>query len=465
MEAVATTARAEALPRLAPGALDRLRTRLRGEILQPGDPDYDTVRKLWNGMVEKRPAAIIRCAGSADVVAALEVARGSGLPLAVRGGGHSIGGNSSCDGGLMIDLSPMKAIQVDPERRTARAEAGVLLSELDAATQAHGLAASTGVVGHTGIAGLTLGGGIGRLMRKYGLTSDTLISAEVVLADGRVVTASEAEHPDLFWALRGGGGNFGIVTRFEYRVFPVGPTILGGLILHEFARAAEALRFYRDFCLAAPDEISVDAALMAMPEGGLMLGFAPCHIGPLEQAERELQPLRAFGPPAQDMVGPMPYVALQTGLDDLFARGRRFYWKSHFLREMSDAAIDTMVAGFAEVPGPPSLIVLQQAGGETARRGASDTAYGNRDANWNFIPCAISEDPAEDARNIAWVRGVFDAMRPFATGGVYVNDLGEEGEDRIRAAYGTNYDRLARVKAKYDPTNLFRLNQNIRPAA
>jgi FAD/FMN-containing dehydrogenase len=464
MEAVATT-RAEALPGLTPGALDRLGTRLCGEILQPGDPDYDTVRKLWNGMVEKRPAAILRCAGTADVVAALEVARGSGLPLAVRGGGHSIGGNSSCDGGLMIDLSPMKAIQVDPERRTVRAEAGVLLSELDAATQVHGLAASTGVVGHTGIAGLTLGGGMGRLMRKYGLTSDTLLSAEVVLADGRVVTASEAEHPDLFWGVRGGGGNFGIVTRFEFRVFPVGPTILGGLILHEFARATEALRFYRDFCLAAPDEVSVDAALMAVPGGGLMLGFATCHIGPLEQAERDLQSLRAFGPPAQDMVGPMPYVVLQTSLDELFARGRRFYWKSHFLREMPDAAIDTIVTEFAKVPGPPSVIILQQAGGETARRGAGDTAYGNRDANWNFIPCAISEDPAEDARNMAWVRSVFDAMRPFATGGVYVNDLGEEGEDRIRAAYGANYDRLARVKARFDPANLFRLNQNIQPAA
>jgi FAD/FMN-containing dehydrogenase len=464
MEAVATT-RAEALPGLTPGALDRLGTRLCGEILQPGDPDYDTVRKLWNGMVEKRPAAILRCAGTADVVAALEVARGSGLPLAVRGGGHSIGGNSSCDGGLMIDLSPMKAIQVDPERRTVRAEAGVLLSELDAATQVHGLAASTGVVGHTGIAGLTLGGGMGRLMRKYGLTSDTLLSAEVVLADGRVVTASEAEHPDLFWGVRGGGGNFGIVTRFEFRVFPVGPTILGGLILHEFARATEALRFYRDFCLAAPDEVSVDAALMAVPGGGLMLGFATCHIGPLEQAERDLQSLRAFGPPAQDMVGPMPYVVLQTSLDELFARGRRFYWKSHFLREMPDAAIDTIVTEFAKVPGPPSVIILQQAGGETARRGAGDTAYGNRDANWNFIPCAISEDPAEDARNMAWVRSVFDAMRPFATGGVYVNDLGEEGEDRIRAAYGANYDRLARMKARFDPANLFRLNQNIQPAA
>jgi FAD/FMN-containing dehydrogenase len=464
MGGVATTARGEPAPGLASGALDRQCAKLRGEIVQPGDADYDTVRQLWNGMMDRRPAAILRCAGTADVVAALEFARGSGLPLAVRSGGHSIGGNSSCDGGLMIDLSLMKAIQIDAPGRAARAEAGVLLSGLDAATQAHGLAASSGVVGHTGIAGLTLGGGMGRLMRKYGLTSDTLLSAEVVLADGRVVTASETENPDLFWALRGGGGNFGIVTRFEYRLFLVGPTILGGLILHEFARATEALRFYRDFCLAAPDEVSVDAALMAMPGGSLMLGFAPCHIGPLEQAERELQPLRSFGPPAQDMVGPMPYVALQTSLDDLFARGRRFYWKSHFLREMPDAAIDTMVAQFARVPGPPSVIVLQQAGGETARRGAGETAYGNRDANWNFIPCAISEDPAEDARNIAWVRGVFEAMRPYATGGVYVNDLGDEGEERIRAAYGGNYDRLARVKSKYDPLNLFRLNQNIRPA-
>ena len=465
MNTIGKKARAEAPPGLAPGDLDRLRARLGGEILQPNDPGYDTVRQLWNGMVDRQPAAILRCTGNADVVAALELARSSGLLLAVRGGGHSIGGNSSCDGGLMIDLSPMKAIRVDPQKRTAQAEAGVLLSELDEATQAQGLAASTGVVGHTGIAGLTLGGGMGRLMRKYGLTSDTLLSAEVVLADGQVVTASETEHSDLFWGLRGGGGNFGVVTRFEYRLFPVGPTIMGGPVFHEFARAAEALRFYRDFCLAAPDEISVDAALMSVPEGGLMLGFSCCHIGPLEQAERDLQPLRAFGPPVQDLVGPMPYVALQCSLDELFARGRRFYWKSHFLREMSDAAIDTMVSEFAKVPGPPSLIILQQAGGETARREAGSTAYGNRDANWNFIPCAISDDPAEDRRNMAWVRGIFEAMRPFATGGVYVNDLGEEGEDRIRAAYGENYDRLTQVKAKYDPTNLFRLNQNIRPAA
>jgi FAD/FMN-containing dehydrogenase len=272
MEAIATT-HAKALPRLAPDKLHQLRIKLRGEILQPSDTGYDTVCQLWNGMVDRRPAAILRCTDTADVIAALELARSSGLPLAVRGGGHSIGGNSSCDGGLMIDLSPMKAIRVDPGQRTAQAEAGVLLSELDEATQAHGLAASTGVVGHTGIAGLTLGGGMGRLMRKYGLTSDTLLSAEVVLADGRVVTASEAEHSDLFWGLRGGGGNLGIVTRFEYRLFPVGPTIMGGPVLHEFARATEALRFYRDFCLAASDELSVDAALMAVPEGGLMLGF------------------------------------------------------------------------------------------------------------------------------------------------------------------------------------------------
>jgi FAD/FMN-containing dehydrogenase len=445
--------------------LERLTRGFAGTILHPGDAGYDAARAVWNSMVDRHPAVILGCGGTAHVVQALRIAREAGLPFSVRGGGHGIAGNAVCEGGIMIDLAPMKMVSVDPARRVARAEAGVLLSELDAATQAHGLAASTGVVGHTGIAGLTLGGGMGRLSRKYGLTSDTLLSAEVVLADGQVVTASEAEHPELFWGLRGGGANLGIVTRFEYRLFPVGPTVLGGALIHPIERAREALRFYRDWAMAAPDETSVDAAFMALPDGGgNVLAFSPCHIGPLEEAERDLAPLRAFGPPAQDMVQPMPYTALQTGLDDLFARGLRFYWKSHFLRRIEDGAIEAMVEAFARVPGPPSVIVLQQVGGAVARRAPDATAYAQRDAQWNFIPCAIWQDPAEDARNIAWVRALFEAMAPYATGGVYVNDLGEEGDDRIRAAYGANYARLARVKARYDPGNLFRMNQNVRPA-
>ncbi|MBL6458767.1 FAD-binding oxidoreductase [Belnapia sp. T6] len=444
--------------------IDQLRARLRGQVVLPTDAHYDAVRQLWNGMVDRRPAFILRCATTEDVAEAVTFARGTGLPVAVRGGGHSIAGNSSCDGGVMIDLSPMRTIRVDATTRTAVAGPGVLLSELDAATQAHGLAVPSGVVGHTGIAGLTLGGGIGRLARKHGLTCDNLLSAEVVLADGRVVRASAVERPDLFWGLRGGGGNLGIVTAFEYRLHPLGPTVLGGLLLHDFARARQALRFYRDFNRAAPDEVSADAVLLATPEGP-MLGISCCYLGPVEEGERVLRPLREFGPPAQDLVGPVAYTALQTGLDDLFARGRRFYWKSHYLHGISDAAVEAMLARFAEVPGPPTLVVLQQVGGAISRVDPATTAYGNRDAAYDCVPIAIWDDPTEDERNIAWTRGFAEAVRPFATGGVYVNNLGEEGEERVRAAYGSNYVRLARLKAEYDPTNLFRLNQNVRPAA
>ena len=439
----------------------------RGCVVRPGEGNYDAVRALWNGMVDRRPAAILRCAGSAHVIQALGFARASGLPFSVRGGGHGIAGNASCDGGIMIDLSPMKGITVDAVRRVAFAEAGLLLHELDAATQAHGLAASTGVVGHTGIAGLTLGGGMGRLSRKYGLTCDTLLSAEVVLADGRVVTASEREYPDLFWGLRGGGANLGIVTRFEYQLFPVGPTVMAGAILHPFHCGREALRFYGDWAPSAPDEASVDAVLMTLPDGGgPVLAFSACHIGTFDQAERDLAPLRAHGTPVQDLLGSIAFTALQThGDTNPWARGRRYYWKSHFFRRLDDGAIATMIDAFNHVPGPSNLIVLQQVGGQVARRDPASTAYAQRDAQWNFIPCAIWDNAAEDAHQIAWVRGVFEAMKPYATGGVYVNDLGEEGEERVRAAYGTNYDRLARVKARYDPHNLFRMNQNVRPVA
>lgn len=448
-----------------PEGLDGLQARLLGKVVRPGDATYDEVRRLWNGMVDRRPAAILRCTAARDVVEAVSFARDAGLPIAVRGGGHSIAGNSSCDGGIMIDLSPMRAIWVDPKARTAVAEPGVLLMELDAATQAHGLATPSGVVGHTGIAGLTLGGGIGRLARKHGLTCDNLLSAAVVLADGRVVRASATEHPDLFWGLRGGGGNLGIVTAFEYRLHPVGPIILGGLLLHPFGCAREALRFYRDFNRAAPDEVSADAVLMATPTEGLMLGIACSYLGPLDEGERVLRPLREFGPPAQDQVGPVAYTALQTSLDELFARGRRFYWKSHLLREISDRAIEALLEQSTRIPAAPTVIVLQHIGGAVSRIGVGETAYAHRNAAYDCIPIAIWDNPADDARNIAWGRGFFEALRPFATGGVYVNNLGEEGDERVRAAYGTNHARLAQVKARYDPSNLFRLNQNVWPAA
>lgn len=442
------------------------RTRLGGVVLQPGDVGYEEVRRLWNGMVDKRPAIIARCASAEDVRQALRFARDTGLDVAVRGGGHSIAGASSCDGGFMIDLSPMKGIEVDPVGRIARAGPGVLLGEFDAATQAHGLATTMGVNSDTGIAGLTLGGGLGRLGRSFGLACDNLIAAEVVLADGSLVRASAAEDPDLLWALRGGGGNFGIVTAFEYRLHPVGPTVMGGMLLWDWPVAREAMRHYAAFCTAAPNEVDGLGILLTAPDGARMFAVSAFFAGPVALGEAALRPLRADGPrPAQDMVGPMAYTALQASADEVFPRGRRYHWKSHFLPGLGDAAIDTLLEHFARVPSPMSVLGLQQAGGAIARVPVEATAYANRDAVFDCIPISIWEDPSRDAENIAWSRGVSDAMRPFATGGVYVNNLGEEGEERIHAAYGPNHARLARLKARYDPTNLFRGNQNIRPAA
>lgn len=441
------------------GALESV---LGGEILRPTHPGYDAARHIWNGMVDRRPAAIVRCTGTRDVVAALAFARAAGLEISVRAGGHGIGGKSLCDGGVVIDLSPMRAVAVDAAARTVQCEAGVLLRELDAATQAHGLAVSSGVVGHTGVAGLALGGGMGRMSRRYGLTCDNLLEAEVVLANGEVVRARADEHAELFWGLCGGGANLGIVTRFTFRAQPVGPIVHGGLVLHAMDEAPEAFRRYRDLCRTQSDEASVDAALLATPEGRFFATSA-CHIGTQEQAERELEPLRA-GRPVQDTMGPVPYAALQVAMDDLFAHGQRFYWKSCYLTQLPDTAIDTLLACFDTVPAPPSLIVLQQMGGAIARRPEVETAFAGRDALWNCIPCAIWQDSRLDAGNIAWARAVFDAMSAYGSGGVYVNDLGDEGVDRIRAAYGTNFARLAAVKAQYDPNNVFRGNQNVPPS-
>lgn len=449
----------------APGRFEPLRTQLQGTLVLPEDPAYDQVRRLWNGMVDKRPAAIARCATSADVAAAVRFARDTALPIAVRAGGHSIAGQSSCDGGLMIDLSLMKRIEVDPGRRIARAEPGLLLGEFDAATQAHGLATTMGVNSDTGIAGLTLGGGLGRLGRKHGLACDNLLAAEVVLADGRIVRASAEENPDLFWGLRGGGGNFGIVTEFTYRLHPLGPTVLGGLLIWDWTDAREAMRRYAQFCLTAPDGVDALGVLLTGPAGAPVFAISTCYAGPIAEGEQALRPLRGMTPrPMQDAVGPVAYTVLQSSADGMFLRGRRYYWKSHFLNDLPDAAIDVLMARFAEVPSPLSKLGLQQVGGAIARVPADATAYANRDAAWDCIPIAIWEDPAADARNIAWARGVWEAMRPFATGGVYLNNLGEEGEERIRAAFGANYARLAALKATYDPTNLFRANQNILPS-
>ncbi len=443
--------------------VEGLRQRLRGELVEPGGPSYEAARRVWNGAVDKRPALIAYCTGADDVIAAIGFARSTGMLLAVRSGGHNVAGNCVCDGGLVIDLSRMKGISVDPQMRVVRAEAGLTLGEFDAATQAYGLATTMGVNGDTGIAGLTLGGGFGKLGRRFGLACDNLLAADVVTADGRLVRASSTENSDLFWGLRGGGGNFGVVTAFEYRLHPVGPDVLVGSFVYDQAQARDALRAYYAFSRAAPDEVSADAALVTAPSGERLFSISVCYSGPLEAGERTIVPLRSLCKPIEEKIAPVPYLQVQSAGDAVFPRGRRYYWKAQFLREITDAAIDALVEAYAAAPSVTALAVLQQVGGAIARVPATDTAYAARDAAYDCFPIAIWDDPADDAANMMWARQVWTAMRPFSTGAVYVNNLGDEGEDRIRAAYGPNYARLVALKNKYDPENLFRLNQNIRP--
>jgi len=444
-------------------AIEELRQRLQGEVVLPTDAGYDRARAVWNGAIDKRPAAIAFCASADDVIQAVTFARSHGHLVAVRSGGHNVAGLSVCDDGIVIDLSRMKAIAVDPERRIARAEAGLNLGEFDAATQAHGLATTMGVNGDTGIAGLTLGGGIGKLGRKHGLSCDNLIAAEIVTADGRLLRASASEHPDLFWALRGGGGNFGIVTVFEYRLHPLGPDLLVGSVLHSYKDAREAMRFYDRFSRHAPDEASVDAALVTLPSGEQAFSISACYAGPPEAGEPVIAPLMEFGSPIDSRLQPTPYLQIQSAGDGIFPRGRRFYWKAQFLREISDGAIEALLDTYAQAPNHSSLLVFQQVGGAIARVPASDSPYANRDAALDCFPIAIWDDPADDEANISWARRLWNAVRPFSTGGVYANNLGDEGDERVRDAYGANYARLAAIKKQYDPTNFFRLNQNIRP--
>ncbi|SEA59151.1 FAD-binding oxidoreductase [Paraburkholderia sartisoli] len=408
---------------------------------------------------------IVFCADADDVIEAVTFARSANHLVAVRSGGHNVAGLSVCDDAIVIDLSRMKRIAVDPVRRVARAEAGLSLGEFDAATQAHGLATTMGVNSDTGIAGLTLGGGFGKLGRKHGLACDNLLAAEIVLADGRLLRASADENADLFWGLRGGGGNFGIVTAFEYRLHPVGPMIRVCSVLHPYERARDAMRFYYRFSANAPDELSVDAAFVTAPSGERMFSISACYCGEVEAGERAVQPLLEHGTPVERELAMVPYLQLQSRGDSLFPRGRRYYWKAQFLRDLGDAAIDTLLGAYAHTPTIASLLVLQHVGGAIARVPASATPYANRDANYDCFPISIWDDPSDDDAAIQWAREVWNAIKPFSTGGVYVNNLGDEGEDRVRAAYGENHLRLTALKNTYDPTNLFRLNQNIRPDA
>jgi FAD/FMN-containing dehydrogenase len=464
----------ETVPTEATTGFEALRASIRGPVICPGDAGYDEVRTIWNGAIDRRPACIARCSGVADVVQAVSFAREHDMLVAVRSGGHGVAGHALCDGGLVIDLSTMKGIRVDAAARTARAEAGVLWGELDRETQLHGLATVGGIVTHTGIAGLTLGGGIGWLMRKYGATVDNLLSADLVTAGGQVVTASEEDNADLFWAIRGGGGNFGIVTSFEYRLHAVGPTVLAGPIFHPLERAPETLRFYRHFAAAAPEELTTIFELgVAQPlpflpaevHGKPILMVGACYAGEPKEGLEVVRALKEFGDPIADMLEPKPYLALQSMFDPFVPHGWHRYWKSVELPPLTDDAIDTLVEHASGQTSPNSYCIVFQLGGAVSRVKESDSAYSQRDAAYNVnINAVWTPEDTGGERHIAWANGFFDAMQPHARGGVYVNFLGDEGTERVRAAYGAErYARLTELKRTYDPTNLFRVNQNIAP--
>lgn len=446
--------------------VEGLRRTLSGELVLPNATGFEQGRRVWNGIVDRRPAAIAYCAGTADVVAALSFVRESGMPFSVRSGGHNVAGNSVCEGGLVIDLSRMKGLTVDDKRRVAWAEAGLTLAEFDSATQVCGLATTMGVNGDTGIAGLTLGGGLGKLGRRFGLTCDNLLSADVVTADGRVLRASVDENPDLFWALRGGGGNFGIVTGFGYRLHEIGTEVVAGSITFPEAQARDALRFYDQFTRSAPDELSLDAA-MVTSAGERMFSVSVFYSGALENAEEVVAPLidYASDKAVDHRLGRVPYLQVQSAGDAVFPRGRRYSWKAQFMRELTDDAIDVLLDAYSRAPSEDALLILQQVGGAISRVAISDTAFAGRDATYDCFPISIWDEASRDAANMGWVREVWAALRPFSTGAVYVNNLGDEGEDRVKAAYGPNYRRLVEVKNEYDPTNMFCLNQNIKPKA
>lgn len=449
-------------------SIEKFRAGLRGELLRSGDTGYDEARKIWNGMIDKRPAFIARCAGVADVIHSVNFARANNLLVAVRGGGHNVAGNAVCEGGLVIDLSRMKSVRVDPGRRTARAEPGVTWREFDHATQTFGLATTGGQISTAGIAGLTLGGGWGYLARKHGLACDNLLSVDLVTADGQFLTASAAENADLFWGLRGGGGNFGVVTSFEYQLHTVGP-VFAGIVAYPIQKAKTVLELFRQVTNAAPDELACDIVLITLPDGTPIVGMNICYNGPIAEGERVVRPLRSAGSPVLDQVGPIPYTAAQQLLDGFYPSGLQSYWKSSFLKEISDGAIDTMVAYCGRRPTPICHgIIEHQLGGAVRRVDREATAFAHRDVEYSFMSLGVCAGPGDVEKCVRWGREFWAAIQPYSTGGVYVNYLGgeaDEGPERIKAAYSPEkYARLVALKNKYDPTNLFRLNQNIKPS-
>ncbi len=453
--------------------VDALRAGLRGSLLRPADPGFEDVRTVWNGMIDRRPAAIARCLGVADVQLALGFARRHDLRFTIKGGGHNIAGLAACDGGLMIDLSLMRGVLVDRDRRIAHAQAGCLLGDVDRETQVHGLAAVLGFVSNTGIAGLTLGGGFGYLTRRYGWTSDNVTAMEVVTADGRVVGASETEHPDLFWGLCGGGGNFGIVTRIDYRLYPVGPEIMAGAVAWPGEASREVLELQRELVNEGPPELTVASVVRPAPpapwiradhHGRLVAVLAVCHTGDAAAGEAIAKRIRSFGAPVGDVLQRRPYVAQQSLLDATQPKGRRYYWKSEYLADISDAAIEKLTAHARKIESPHSAILFFPIGGVLDRLPGDHSAAGNRDARIVLNITAAWDDPAEDARHVEWARAAWRDMRSLSTGGTYVNFLTEdEPAERVAAALGPNMARLAEIKAVWDPTNLFRTNRNILP--
>jgi FAD/FMN-containing dehydrogenase len=459
---------------LGESVIEEFESKLRGGLLRPGDPGYEEARLVWNDLIDKRPALIARCSSVDDVIDSVDFARENDLLIAVRGGGHNVAGSAVCNGGLVIDLSPMKRIRVDPERRTVRAEGGATWAHLDRETQLFGLATPGGEVSETGIAGLTLGGGIGLLRRKYGLSCDNLLSAEVVRADGRLLTASETENADLFWGIRGGGGNFGVVTTFEYRLHAVGPEVMAAAVMYPFEQATELHHAWRDYTEQAPDEVTSEVLLWSIPDipefpeelrGEPTVVVASMHAGPAEVGEHELQPLREFGTPLLDLSGIQPYTAAQSDFDAFFPEGLLYYWKSLYLDHLDDEAINAMVVHAGNRPSPRTPLIVRHLGGAISRVPEDATAYGNRNAQFNLSIDSTWEDPIRSERNIAWTREVWTKMRQFSDGGIYLNFSGflEEGEKLLHEAHGDNYERLVALKTKYDPTKLFRLNHNIKP--
>lgn len=456
--------------------IENFRKTFGGRLIGPGDPRYDDARKVWNGMIDRRPAVIAQCTGAADVTAAIRFATENGLEIAVRGGGHNVAGYAVCDGGLVIDLSPMRGVAVDPEARRVRVEAGARWADVDRATQPYGLATPGGEVSVTGVAGLTLGGGVGYLRRKHGLSCDNLVSVEMVTADGRAIPASETENADLFWALRGGGGNFGVVTAFVYRLHPVGPEVVTLNPFYPLSEARQMLSSWREFTAAAPDEATTAFAIWEIPEHPdipealhrrPVCLFDGMYAGPPDVGEEVFRPLRELGTPLLDMSGRALYVEAQRAFDEFLPDGGLYYWKSLFLDELSDAAIEAIVSRGRKRPNSRILVILRHLGGAIDRIGSEETAYRNRGARYMLSIDGAWTDPEESDRNIAWIREFWEEMRPFSNGGVYLNfpGFGEGESDLWKASHGPNYARLGRVKRIYDPENRFRLNQNIRPSA